>query len=237
MAVASSYGTGDADVLAGGGPNTTTAIGSSYGTYANAFGSVVQAVGQIYSSIQAQQVGAFNEAAARANAQADAYRLEIEAAQQRRLALVAEQEQTIVAEAAAFQEARMREQFARLQGTSMARVGASGLAQSGSPLYVMEENMRQAELEVLTLRYNAQLQQRALREEGTQRIYAATLADYGIGERLRVGAQQGTIARYLGGTQASANLLGASGSFLQASGQAYYGTARSKARDSLLGDA
>jgi hypothetical protein len=213
---------------------TTPPVNPSMGTYANAAGSVVQAAGQIYSAIQAQALGRYNEAAAKANAQADAYRLEIEAAQQERLALIAEQEQALVAEAAAFREARMQEQFARLEGAARARIGASGVAFAGSPLYVMEESARQSQMALLVSQYETRLQQRALQEAKTQHLYAAELARYGMGERLRVGGQQATLAGFTAGNQASANLLGAAGSLAEGAGRFNYLYSRDQARASGL---
>lgn len=207
-----------------------TTVSPSLGTYTSAAGSMVQAAGQIYSAIQAQALGQYSAAAAKANAQADAYRLEIEAAQQERLALIAEQEQALVAEAAAFREARMREQFARLEGTARARIGASGVAFTGSPLYVLEESARQQDMAVLVSQYETKLQQRALGEQRTQHLYAAELARYGMGERLRVGNMAAGLARYTAGSQAASNLLGASGSLLQGTARTAYSYERDKAR-------
>ena len=201
---------------------TATSASPSYGAYASAFGSVVQAAGQVYAAIQAQQLGTYNEAAARANAQAEAYKLQIDAAQQERLAVIAQQEMGLVEEAAAFREARMQEQFARLEGTARARIGASGVAFSGSPLYVLEESARQSQMALLVSQYETKLQQRALQEAVTQHKYGAELARYGVGERLRVGAQAATLAGFTAGSQASANLFGAAGSVAKGAAQYRY---------------
>lgn len=206
---------------------TPTVVG--YGTYAQALGSVAAVVGQLYSATQAAKLGEYNAAIAEQNAQTEAYRLQIDAQQQSRLAVIAQQEQEIVASAAAFKEARFREQFARLQGELVARVGASGIGFEGSPLYVMEENLRQAEMQVLVDRYSAQLQQRALGEEVIQRQYAAQLAQYGVSERLRIGEQQSGLARFAGQAQATSNLLAASGEAVKGSAQFYYGAQRDTA--------
>lgn len=208
----------------------TAAVSPSMGTYSSAAGSVVQTAGQIFSAIQAQALGQYNAAAAKATAQADAYRLEIDAAQQERLAVIAEQEAVLAAEAGAFREARMQEQFARVESAARARVGASGITQTGSPLYVLEESARQSEMAVLVSQYQTKLQQRALGETQTQHLYAAELARYGVSERLRVGGQQATLAGFTAGNQASANLLGASGGLLKGAAQFDYSYQRDKAR-------
>lgn len=209
---------------------TAATIQPSMGTYASAAGTVVQTAGQVYSAIQAQALGQYNAAAAKATAQSQAYQLEIESSQQERLADIAIQEQGLVAEAAAFREARLQEQFARLEGTARARIGASGVAFAGSPLYVMEESARQQTMAVLVSQYETKLQQRALGEAITQHRYAAELARYGVSERLRVGGQQATLAGFTAGNQASANLLGASGGLLKGTAHYGYSYERDKAR-------
>ena len=207
-------------------------VAPSYGSYASAAGATVQVIGQIYAAMQAAKMGEYNEAVARANAQAQAYQQEINAAQQERLADIAQQDILISQEAAAFREARIRDQAAQLEGSLVARIGASGLVASGSPLYVLEENARQAEMAVLVSNYQARLEQRALREEVVQHNYAALLSNFAAGERLRVGGQQAEMARYDAGQTASAGILGATGSAIRGGSQFMYNYEQDRARAS-----
>lgn len=203
----------------------------SYGTYASAAGSVMQVVGQIYSAMQAARMGEYNAAVAQANAQGQAYQFEIDALQQERLAAIAEQDILLSQEAAAFREAQLRQQAERIEGQATARYAASGVAvTTGSPLYVLDENARQAEMAVLVSNYTASLEQRALREEVTQHTYGATLARFGARERLRIGSDQAGLAQYEGQSAATAGYLGASGSLLQGASRFNYNYGRDQAR-------
>jgi hypothetical protein len=53
---------------------------------------------------------------------------------------------------AAYNERRSREASARLMGEQAARFGASGVATEGTPLLVMADQARQAELKALAIR-------------------------------------------------------------------------------------
>jgi hypothetical protein len=208
----------------------------SVGSWAQAAGSIASVFGQMYAAQQSRELGKYNAQVAKNNAQAEAQQLQLEAVQQRRLAAIAEQEQEIVASSAAWQEVRFREGFARLYGQSQAVAAASGISlENSSPLFVMHENVRQAELQVLAQRYNTALQQRAIGEEIVQRRYAATLADFSAGERLRVGSQQAGLASYMGNLQASKGMFGASGEFLRGGTEFYSNVQRDKAIESRYG--
>lgn len=187
-------------------PSTTTmALTSGVGTG-------LQLIGQIYAAVQASAMGEYNAGVARANAQAQAYQLQTTALQQERLAQIAAYDLTLSAEAAAFREARLREQQARTEGQNEARIGASGVGFEGSPLAVLDENARQAEMQVLVSNYSASLEQRAIREEIRQYEYGALLARWGANERLRLGGEQATLIGYEAGSTVNANILGATGS-------------------------
>ena len=71
--------------------------------------------------------------------------------------------------AAAVQEARSRERNERIMALARARAGASGIVSTeGSPLLVMLENARQAELEAQLIRYGGEIQAGFL--EGESRL-------------------------------------------------------------------
>jgi hypothetical protein len=92
----------------------------------------------------------------------------------------------------------------------------------GSPVAVEAFNLQQSERQILASRYRADLQERAIRDQALMEDYAAQMTRYGAGERLRVGAAQGALARYGGSQQQAATLLGGVGNLAS-------GTARTAA--------
>lgn len=181
-------------------------------------------------AIEARRIGKYNARVAEANAQQEAYNILNEAQQQERIANMIGGEIDVLQEIAAFNEARLTETLKRQEGRLVAMVGASGLAFEGSPVAALEESARQGHIQILTQRYQTLLQTRALQEEQTQRRYAATLARFQAGNRLRLGAQRSTLIRAGAQQQFTAGILNALGvgikgtSILGKSGSATPGT-------------
>jgi hypothetical protein len=220
---------------ASGGPATPGAWGS-YGPEMAGAGFGMEALGGLAQGIlaahRAKTVAHYNADVAEANAQAQAQAAEIEALQLHRQALLAQQDQQLVAEAQVWREARGREQNERILGQTRAIVASSGLLMEGSPLAVYEESARQMRLETQAQRYQADLQARAAGEQASQAEYAATLARYGAGERLRIGnVQAGLLRADVDETHVLAGLTRAGGSLLK--GAATYGYLQERAKSSL----
>jgi len=163
--------------------------------YVGALGSVATFVAQLKQASEQREILRYNAKVAEANAERAANALQIEAQQHRRAGEIAKQEVDVVRAAQAYQEERQRERDAQANALSEAAVAASGLELSGSPLAVIEGNIRRQQYDILAGRYNTELRVRALGEEVTQREYAATLAEYGARERITVGGSQGALLR------------------------------------------
>lgn len=200
---------------------------NAFGTYAQTAssysGSFAQIAGGIMQALQAKSLGRYNARVAEYNAQAEAWALEIEAQQHERLAQLSEYDLLISAAAANYRDRQILTEARRLEGTARARIGASGLAFTGSPLAVLEANAREAEEARLVSRYQASLEQRAIREDITQREYAAALARYGMGERLRLGRQESALASWQADIAGRQGMITALGGVASAAGT--YGTA------------
>jgi hypothetical protein len=215
-AALSSWGAGAASSAWG---SFSTGAGmSAYGYGAEALANLAQG---LLAAKRAKRIAEYNADITAANAEAQANAAEIEAQQYQRRAALARRElaeaEVIATQAHAYREERQREQNARILGQTRAIVASSGLMMSGSPLAVYEETARQQQLDLLATRYQTQLQlrqQRAATEEQiTQDAYAAQLARYGAGERLRVGRAQGGLLRGEADTSGTmAGLLKASAS-------------------------
>lgn len=195
---------------------------SSYGMVANLAGTGLQIYSQIVAARQAARIADHNAQVAEANAQAQANAAEIEAQQQLRLAELDRQDILLSEQAALYREARQREQGARILGASRAIIASSGLMLEGSPLAVLEETARQQEMDVLVGQYQARLQARAARESATMHEYAAEVARYGGGERLRVGRAQAGLLRAGGQEAETAGFLKAAGTAAQGAATAAY---------------
>lgn len=160
---------------------------------ATAFGAAgtgAQLGGTIFQALEAGRIGKYNQRIARANAQQQAYSDLNEAQQHDRLAAMLLDELDVVEASTTFTLSAVRERAEHEQGMAQALLGASGLAFTGSPLAVLDAGRHKAAEEALAVRYQGQLQLRAVREQETQERYAATLARFGSGERLRLGNQQ-----------------------------------------------
>lgn len=205
------------------------------GTGAEAFADIAQGV---LAHKRAQEVAKYNAEVAVANATAQAQAAEIEAQQANRQAIITRQDAQLVQEADAWRAARQREEEGRLLGQTRATIAASGLLMEGSPLAVYEDTVRQYSLNTAAHQYQARLQQRALEEQATEQDYAATLARFGAGERIRVGGQQaGLLRANVDDTQVTAGLLRAGAAVTKGVGTYTYQEERMKTAkaQSLLG--
>lgn len=186
-----------------------------------AAGVAVTAGSQVVSGIQQRQAARVNARALKAQAQAEAEAANLEALQQDRAAQQAEQEAQREAEYQEFRERREREQQRFLAGSIIARTAASGLLLEGSPLFVLEENLRQAELGILIGRTESEARQRALRTEGTTRGFAADVTRFQGAQRLRLGRLGAGIQRFQGEQAFQAGLLRSGGTLLAGGGQVF----------------
>jgi hypothetical protein len=177
--------------------------GASYGL--EAFGQIAQGIA---ASRRAKRVSEYNARVIEEQSRAAAQAADIEALQYERQAQIAEQDALVLDQTSTYQQARLRDQHERVLAETRAIVAGSGLLLRGSPLRVYEETARQQERDVLALQYQTRLQQRALQMQGQEAQYAASLARYGAGERLRVGGQQAAATRGMReGGQVAAGLL------------------------------
>jgi hypothetical protein len=183
--------------------SATTALG--------AVGVGSQIGGAISQAIEAQRIGRYNARLAQANAQAQAFNDQNEALQHERLVAMLQDELGVIDAATLWQQERMAEQARQVLGMQRAIVGASGLAPTGSPLAVEEAQLRQYAIQELAVNYQAALQKRAVREEQTQQTYAATLARFQAGERLRLGSQTSRMVQVEAAERTQAGIFEAAG--------------------------
>lgn len=196
--------------------------GISYGQvapYAAGAGAATQAFATLAQGLLAAKrsraITRYNAQTLEENARAAQQAAELEAQQQLRAAMIAEQELRLVEQAGAYREARLQEQHEATLGETRAMIAGAGLTMTGSPLRVYEEQARQQAWEILASRYQTKLQQRALEEEAVQQRYGAALSRYGGQERLRIGRQQAALTRALrDDTQELAAWMGAASSLL-----------------------
>lgn len=195
--------------------------------YSSALSTGLQMAGQIYSAIQARQLGRYNAQVAQVNAQQDAMALMNEAGQRERLASMLQDELAYIASVRQFEQQQLDASLSRQTGAMEAQIGASGLAMSGSPLAALEEQARQGQIQKLTNDLQAKLQLRAVGEERAQQLYQADLARFGAGDRLRIGGQQAGLLNYETRQRATANVLGAAGTAIE--GATMYNYMRTRA--------
>lgn len=115
-------------------------------------------------------------------------------------ARLADQNAGIATMQAASEEARSRNDAARLAGEQVASYGASGVTLEGSPMTVMRESAVNAEMDALSIRYQGALKSRAYRAEADQQRFAgkqARVAGFigGATKLLSGGAQVAQLAR------------------------------------------
>lgn len=200
---------------------------TGYGPYITGAGFGLEAFAELAQGINAakrsKRTAEYNAQVTEANAQAQAQAAQIEALQLERQAAFAREEALVLGQSQVYQEERQRERNERIIGQTRAIIGASGLMMSGSPLAVLEDTVRQQEMDVLAGQYQAKLAQRAAGERATQLEYGAELARYGAGERLRVGgAQAGLLRSQADGSGVGAGLLKATGSLARGAATTAY---------------
>jgi hypothetical protein len=184
-------------------------VGSGLGAFATLAAGIV---GQR----RERRIAQYNAEVIERNSRAAAQAAELEALQYARAQALAEADALLTEQAGAYRDARFREQSERILSETRAIVASSGLLMEGSPLRVYEDTARAQERDLLAQQYQTKLQARALREQGAQAGYAATLSRYGAQERLRVGAGQAAAIRGMvdntqvlaGLTRAGATLAG-----------------------------
>lgn len=103
-------------------------------------GTVISAVGQLQAGQAAAQAGELNAQSAEADARAAKDR-------------------------AALDEARSRRETRRFVATQRARFGAAGVTFTGTPLLVIEDTVREAELDALTIRFGGETEAARLRRQ------------------------------------------------------------------------
>lgn len=191
------------------------------GTVASGAGTILGFVGSMLAARSAKKATEYNSEILERNAQAAANAQEIEAQEHLRNQAILLGDITMVRQAQAEQERSQRLVQEHQAGMTRAIVGSSGLLMRGSPLAVYETNLRESQREILAGRYRADVQERALRDQAVMQGYAAQMARYGAGERLRVGKAQGALARYGGGQQQFATTLGAFGNLAAGGARTY----------------
>jgi hypothetical protein len=200
------------------------------GAYVSGAGSVLSFIGQLMSARQAKRAAEYNAQVASRNAQAAANAAEIEAGQHERQMAIAAQDILLTRQAQQWQEAQQRIAQEYTAGQTRAIVGASGLMMRGSPLAAYEFGMQQQEKAILAGRYTATLRERALEDERVMQRYAADVARYGAGERLRIGKAAAGMSTYEGDQRAAAMTTGAFGSLIAGGAKTYAQVERAKAK-------
>lgn len=186
-----------------------------------AAGVAVSAYSQYQTGVQQRRAARVNARALEAQAEAEASAANIEALQQERAAEQAGLEAQREAEYQEFRERREREQQRFLAGTIIAQTAASGLLLEGSPLFVLEENLRQAELGLLASRTESEARQLGLRTEQQTRDFAADITRFQGAQRLRLGRLGARIQRFEGEQAFQAGLLRSGGTVLAGGGQLF----------------
>ena len=161
-----------------------------------------------------RQAARQNAAALQEQADAAARAAALEAEQERQNAALAEAEAAREAEYQEFRELRARERQRFLTGDIRARTAAAGLLMEGSPLFVLEENLRQSELGLLVERAESESRQAALRTEAGRRQFAGDVLQFQGRERLRIGRMQAGIIRAQGDRAFTAGMIQAGGALV-----------------------
>ena len=146
----------------------------------------ISATGQVKGGKAAKQLGELNAKDILATALANAQEAEYQAAN--------------ILEATQVAERQTRYQNSIILSRTRANIGASGLTLSGSPLNVLAESARQAEIQALEIRRGGQIQLESLRRQQQASIEAAT--------------RQAQVARAGGNAASSAANYGAAGTIL-----------------------
>ena len=174
-------------------------------------GTGVAVAGQVQQAQAQRRAARQNAAALEEQALAAERAAQIEAEQERQNAALAEAEAQREAEYQEFRERRARERQRFLTGDIRARTAAAGLLMEGSPLFVLEENLRQTELGLLAERAESESRQAALRTEAGRRQFAGDVLRFQGQERLRIGRLQAGIMRSQGEQAFTSGLIRAGG--------------------------
>lgn len=181
-------------------------------------GGEVEAYGQIRAGQIAKNIHEFNAQAITETANDQVQALEIARQLGERNAAMAEQDALFAKQVAAFNERRFRTQFAAQQSQARAMVGASGVTFEGSPLAVLANSAREAEMDAMTIRFQGELAARAKTEEARLLRYQASLRPIEA-QQVRRAAERGAILeRYAGSEALLGGYLGATGTLLKTYG-------------------
>lgn len=93
-------------------------------------------------------------------------------------------------------ERKSRQESGRAQASARAQIGASGAGLEGSPIEILAENARQAELEALNIRYTTQAQVAARKQEA--KFAKKTILPTIIGGILSFGGQAASMGAKTG---------------------------------------
>ena len=146
----------------------------------------ISAAGQVKGGKNAKKLGELNAKDILATALANAQEAEYQAAN--------------ILEATQIAERQTRYQNSLILSHTRASIGASGLLMQGSPLNVLAESTRQAEIQALEIRRGGQIQMEALRRQEQANLDAAS--------------RQAAVARAGGNASATAAYYGAAGTIL-----------------------
>lgn len=158
-------------------------------------GTAVSVAGQL--SAAAQQAKA-----AQLNAQMTANENEARAQLSDREAVIAARESAQEALAIERDVETRRLEFSRLQGEQRAAIGASGIEFQGTPLLILAETAREAELDVQSMRQASEQRQLALRDQAALREFEAGELRRGAVNAKRVGKFEAGSIRQAGAFRA-----------------------------------
>jgi len=119
-------------------------------------------------------------------------------------ALNAEREAGRAVEAAAFEERRFREDVRRFQGRQRAAAAAAGITLSGSPLELVAESARDAELDALAIRFSGDVESARLMSQAALDRLAGRGARAAAETARAGGAREADLLRRFGGFSARA---------------------------------
>ena len=185
---------------------------------------VAIAAGTTATIVQSQQQARAQRANARfqeMTAEAERQAAENEARQAANNALQAEMEAGREADLQRVRERRERQEQLFLAGETRATTAAAGLLLEGSPLFVMQEQLRQTEEGILLNRFTSESRQLALRQEAQQQRFVGSVLRYGGEERLRLGRFGAQIGRYQAQGTATGGLITAGAQLAQGAGSTY----------------
>lgn len=173
------------------------------------------------SMAQQQSAAKRNAEAQRQAADQAAEAARMEAQQEAQNAAQARAEAAREAEYQAVRERQQKERQRQIIGQQRADVAAAGLLLEGSPLYAMQETLRQTELGLLASRTESKGRQQALQREANQRDFSAGMITYGGQSRMRLGHMQAGIVEQQASDAFTGGLIGLGGQIVSGAGGAY----------------